>query len=129
MSDRPRGDKTSKAQQEKRQLLLVTELQGNPKATHDELSQKLGVSAATVKRDLACLYDALKERSGNAVDDYREQQLAELSLLKSTLTDQSIKADRKVELALSIIDREMRLMGTEAPKRLLVGVGVTSTML
>lgn len=57
------------------------------------------------------------QANGSAFGEHRDRQLTELLELKGALENSAIKADRRIELALSILDREMKLLGTAAPTK------------
>jgi hypothetical protein len=85
-----------------------------------ELAPELGRSYKQILRYKDLLMKQIQTGTRTTMEEYRAEQLAELAELKSKLEDPSIKPDRKVELALSIIDREIKLLGTAAPEKLQV---------
>jgi hypothetical protein len=85
-----------------------------------DLVPELGCSYKTILRYRDLLMKRTTENNDLTIDDYRQAQLLELAELKEKLESPNIKDDRKVELALSIIDREIKLLGTAAPEKLQV---------
>jgi hypothetical protein len=57
------------------------------------------------------------ELTSPAADFWRSEQLIELSELKAQLESPLIRLKDKVDLTLAIIDREIRLLGTESAKK------------
>jgi len=86
-----------------------------------ELEPELGLSYKTILRYRDVLMNRMRESNETTIEEYRQEQLADLAELKEKLESPTIKDDRKVELALSIIDREIRLLGTAAPSKAIVG--------
>jgi hypothetical protein len=113
-----RSDREARA---RRHLELARLLRDNPNATNIELAKALRVSRNTIAEDRKHLMSIASEEAKTEMVLYREQQLAELIELRDVLSDPKIKPDRKVELTLAIIDREMRLTGTAAPTKSIVG--------
>jgi transposase-like protein len=85
-----------------------------------ELAPELGRSYKQILRYKDLLMSQIQTGTRITMEEYRADQLEELAELKSKLEDPAIKPDRKVELALSIIDREIKLLGTAAPEKLQV---------
>lgn len=78
-------------------------------------------SDVTIRRDVRTLAPVWGAANAEAFDHYRHKQLAELESLRAELKNEKIKPDRRIDLALSILDREIRLLGTEAPSKAIVG--------
>jgi hypothetical protein len=110
---RPHTEAKQKADKERRLVAVAGALGSAQPLT--EVAKQLGVSYKTAKRDKAEIMRRLQDASGQAIEGFRAEQLIELSELKAQLLSPLIKADRKVELALAIIDREMKLLGTASP--------------
>ncbi|HKV79774.1 MAG TPA: hypothetical protein VJP02_16615 [Candidatus Sulfotelmatobacter sp.] len=109
-----RSDREARA---RRHIELARLLRDAPDATNIELAKSLHVSRNTIAEDRKHLMNIVSGEAKTEMVIYREQQLAELVDLRDVLSDPKIKPDRKVELTLAIIDREMRLTGTAAPTR------------
>jgi DNA-binding CsgD family transcriptional regulator len=105
----------------RRHVELARLLRDNPDATNIELARALHVNRDTIAEDRKHLMSVVNGEAKTEMVLYREQQLAELVGLRDVLSDPKIKPDRKVELTLAIIDREMRLTGTAAPTKSVVG--------
>jgi hypothetical protein len=82
-----------------------------------EIAQQQGVHPKTITRDKQALMTTLRHTNAENVEAYRQEQLDELSLWRDTLSSSKIKDDRKVELALAILDRQIKLLGTAAPSK------------
>ncbi len=85
-----------------------------------ELTPELGRSYKQILRYKDFLMGKLRGETETTLAEYKQAQLEELAELKAKLESPNIKDDRKVELALSIIDREIKLLGTAAPEKLQV---------
>jgi hypothetical protein len=109
-----RNDREARA---RRHIELSRLLRDNPDATNIELARALHVNRDTIAEDRKHLMSIASGEAKTEMVLYREQQLAELVELRDVLQDPKIKPDRKVELTLAIIDREMRLTGTAAPTK------------
>jgi hypothetical protein len=101
----------------RRHVELARLLRDNPDATNIELARALNVNRDTIAEDRKHLMSIASGEAKTEMIIYREQQLAELIQLRDVLQDPAIRPDRKVELTLAIIDREMRLTGTAAPTK------------
>ena len=101
----------------RRSRLLELLSQGKTQAEAADILKAEGFPAdrRTIWRDVRSF--SLQDANASAFDRYRADQLLELAELKAQLMDNRIKPDRKVELALSIIDREIKLLGTAAPTK------------
>jgi len=82
-----------------------------------QICSKRGFDDATVWRAVNRLRALIQQSIGQGMSMYRDRQLAELQDLRTVLEDPFIKADRKVELSLKIINLESELVGSKAPKR------------
>lgn len=78
-----------------------------------EAAEELGVHRNSVSYHKKALTSDMSE----SVQEYRAQQIIELSELKAQLANDKIKPEKRIELALSIIDREIDLTGTKAPTK------------
>jgi hypothetical protein len=72
-------------------------------------------SPPTVGRDLRALRPAWQAANAESVEVAWLTQKLWLEELRSDLSNVTIKPDRKIELALGILDRMMKLEGTAAP--------------
>lgn len=80
-----------------------------------ETARVLGVHQSTVSRNLAKAAKFMKDK--DAIEIHQAEQYIWLQELKMQLSLPGIKNDRRIELALSILDREMKLLGTAEPSK------------
>lgn len=105
---------------ERRSRLVELMRAGVNKVEASEVLKNEGypASPATLRRDvskhLAPKWDAMNNEA------FREYQLNELWQLREQLSNPAIKPDRRIELALAILDRQIRLAGTEAASKSIV---------
>jgi hypothetical protein len=107
-------------------LVTLTRMLAEGRAVKD-YAQETGISYKTAKKDWKLMQERMQAETGEAVVDYRQQQLDMLNELRTQLTAPGVRVSvgRRVELMLSIIDREIRLLGTEAPKKVLINAQVS----
>src|ERR1700692_2663156 len=91
----------------RRSRLLELLAEGKNQAQAAEVLQREGFPAdrITIWRDVRSFDLANVNANSSEMDSYRSEQLIELSELKAQLVSPLIKPDRKIDLALSIIDR------------------------
>ena len=82
-----------------------------------EIAQELGVNRKTITRDKNKMMNQLQTENRTEFERQREEHIAELEQLRVLVEDQSIKPEKKVELLLGILDRDIRVKGTAAPTR------------
>ena len=119
-----RAPKSNKATIEGRRVRVIELLKEGktaPQAAEIVRAEGFPASDVTVRRDFRALAPAWRAGNEQAFDHYRQKQLAELEGLRAELKNDKIKPDRRIDLALSILDREIRLLGTEAPSKAIVG--------
>src|ERR1035441_708992 len=80
-------------------------------------AEDFGIARRTAQGDQAEYIRRLVAMSNDAIDFERSRVLHELADLKMDLRDPTISADKKVALALGIIDREVDLLGLNAPTK------------
>jgi hypothetical protein len=113
----PKSDSATIAARKLRLVELLNE--GKSEAQAAEILRGEGYPAShdTITRDVRELG---KGWAAATVQDFAasaDEQYRFLQGLKVDLADPKIKADRRIELALSILDREMKLLGTAAPTK------------
>jgi hypothetical protein len=86
-----------------------------------ELTEELGRSYKQILRYKDSLMKKLQGETETTVAEYRAAQLDELADLEALCEDPKIKPDRKVELLHSIIQTKIKLLGTAAPTKSIVG--------
>lgn len=81
--------------------------------TYDQISDELGVSISTVRKDLQrYMHDLPREHA----EEYRQIQIAQLEMVLRNLTPRIRKLDYKaIDLYLKTVDRLSRLTGTNIP--------------
>jgi len=103
----------------RRNRLLELLSQGKSEVQAAEVLRAEGFPAShdTVERDVDKLALGWRKTNAEAFEQHRATQLAHLADLREQLVNPAIKPDRKIELALSILDREIELLGTKAPSK------------
>jgi transposase len=125
--ERPRGDATSKAQRTQRQAIIAEKLAANP--TQQEIAAEVGVSVATVKRDLNALNETFKERQGDAIVEHRTNQLTRIGLKWDEIEGSKTMTDAEKHQAWARwMKLEIDLRGTAAPQKHLVGMAVPTRL-
>jgi hypothetical protein len=111
---RPRGDKTSKADQEARRKATADLMADG--FSHAEATDILGVKPSTVWRDLAVLTERFKEASGPKYQEFVAAQVAVFELMEKSLIEGKI--DHQTSNAWRGIRSEIStLLGLNAPSR------------
>jgi len=119
-----RTPKSDAATIEARRIRLIELLnEGKSEVEAAEMLRDEGYpgSPDTIRRDVRALAPAWRAANEQAFDEFRQKQLALLSELSEQAKNPNIKPDRRIELLLSILDREIRLTGTEAPSKSIIG--------
>jgi hypothetical protein len=114
------GPKSDRAVIEARRFRLNELLaEGKTAAQAAEILRGEGFPAAhdTVERDVAKLAPAWADKNIGDAGCWAGEQYIELQAMKGLCEDPKIRPDRKIELLLGILDREMRLLGTAAPTK------------
>jgi hypothetical protein len=99
-----------------RRLIVLARFR-QERRTLQDYADETGVSKTTAISDKKIFMERLHGDVDSEIHIYRQCQLAELNELRAQLKSPSIKDDRKIELALSILDREADLLGTWAPAK------------
>ena len=113
----PRSDAATIAARQSRLVELLSEGKSQTEAAEILRSEGHPASDPTVRRDVGRLG---RQWTATIVQDFAasaEEEYRWLQELKMDLSDPKIKADRRIELALAILDREMKLLGTAAPTK------------
>jgi len=75
----------------------------------------------TIQRDVAGLTPSWRKENASAFEAQQAEELIRLAELEAALVNPAIRADRKIELALSIIAARIKLLGLNAPTKSIVG--------
>jgi hypothetical protein len=113
----PRSDTATIEARRNRLLELLSEGKTEVQASSILRDEGYPASDLTVRRDVQTLAPAWREANLETYSAHAERQFNELVALKSALTDPAISKDRRIVLALQILDREMDLLGTKAPSK------------
>lgn len=113
----PKSDNATIAARRARLLELLAEGSTQAQAVEVLRSEGFPADRITVWRDVKSFDLETINSESPDMEAYRGMQLAELSDLKEQLKSPLIRSDKKISLALDIIDREITLLGTEAPKK------------
>lgn len=105
----------------RRRLEVARILRDDPNATDIQIAEALQVSRNTIREDRRQNLDLVRDETGVEVEEYREEVLDELAELQLDLKNPVIKPDRKIELALSILDRITELKIPPFTKKAIVG--------
>jgi hypothetical protein len=79
--------------------------------------EEFGVCRATYFNDRKEFVKRLRGATDDEVQAYRTAQLEELDELREVAKDATISKSKRVELILAILDREIDLVGSNAPSR------------
>jgi Trp operon repressor len=86
--------------------------------TQREIAAELGVSVATVNRDLAVVRAEWAERRSQSYESWVGEELAKLDLLERAILPAAISGDDKAQARLvQFMDRRARMMGLDKPER------------
>jgi hypothetical protein len=113
-----RNDREARA---RRHLELARLLRDNPDATNIELAKALNVDRHTITTDRLAIMSQVSESARTETQLLRDEQLAHLADLRDDLRNESIRPAERIALALGIVDRVIKLTGTAAPSRSIVG--------
>jgi len=86
--------------------------------TQREIAAELGVSVATVNRDLAVVRAEWAERRSQSYETWVAEELAKLDLIERAILPAAISGDDKAQARLvQFMDRRARMMGLDKPER------------
>ena len=107
-----------KAQRDDRERRLVALARYRAeRRTLRQYAEDMGISARCAVNDQKEYIRRLVQMSNDVISAERERVLNELTALKANLRNPAIDADKKVSLALAIIDREVGIIGLNAPTK------------
>jgi hypothetical protein len=103
----------------RRAILLELLAEGKNQVQAGEILQGEGYPAdpTTIWRDVKSFDLARMNANSSDMDFYRSEQLIELQSLRAGLVSPLIDSKDKIDLALKILDREILILGTEAPRK------------
>jgi transcriptional regulator with XRE-family HTH domain len=86
--------------------------------TQREIAAELGVSVATINRDLAVVRTEWAERRSQSYESWVGEELAKLDMLERAILPAAISGDDKAQARLvQFMDRRARMMGLDKPER------------
>jgi Trp operon repressor len=86
--------------------------------TQREIAAEIGVSVATVNRDLAVVRAEWAERRTQSYEAWVAEELAKIDLLERAILPAAISGDDKAQARLvQFMDRRARMMGLDKPER------------
>jgi len=86
--------------------------------TQREIAAELGVSVATVNRDLAVVRGEWAERRSQSYETWVAEELAKIDLIERAILPAAISGDDKAQARLvQFMDRRARMMGLDKPER------------
>jgi len=86
--------------------------------TQREIAAELGVSDATINRDLAVVRAEWAERRSQSYESWVGEELAKIDLLERAILPAAISGDDKAQARLvQFMDRRARMMGLDKPER------------
>jgi Trp operon repressor len=86
--------------------------------TQREIAAQLGVSVATINRDLAVVRAEWAERRSQSYESWVGEELAKIDLLERAILPAAISGDDKAQARLvQFMDRRARMMGLDKPER------------
>jgi Trp operon repressor len=86
--------------------------------TQREIAAELGVSVATINRDLAVVRAEWAERRSQSYESWVGEELAKIDLLERAILPAAISGDDKAQARLvQFMDRRARMMGLDKPER------------
>ncbi|HLX83156.1 MAG TPA: hypothetical protein VKR59_04630 [Terriglobales bacterium] len=113
----PKSDNATIAARRARLLELLAEGRTQVQAVEILRSEGFPADRITIWRDVKSFDLETVNSESQDMEAYRSMQLDQLSELREQLKSPLIRSDKKISLALGIIDREITLLGTEAPKK------------
>jgi len=127
----PNSRLTTKLTVEQRHRELIRLLRDNPGVDHQTLADALGVHRATISRDLKTITDNLRMMNSEAWMAHRDRILFEIEQNKQecmgrlSRIKKAHQGSRWMEEWGKLVDKQIRILGLNAPERLLVGDGDT----
>lgn len=86
--------------------------------TQREIAVEIGVSVATVNRDLAVVRAEWAERRSQSYESWVAEELAKIDLLERAILPAAISGDDKAQARIvQFMDRRARMMGLDKPER------------
>jgi sigma54-dependent transcription regulator len=86
--------------------------------TQREIAAEIGVSVATVNRDLAVVRSEWAERRSQSYEQWVGEELAKIDLLERAIMPAAISGDDKAQARIvQFMDRRARMMGLDKPER------------
>jgi transcriptional regulator with XRE-family HTH domain len=86
--------------------------------TQREIAAEIGVSVATVNRDLAVVRAEWAERRSQSYESWVAEELAKIDLLERAILPAAISGDDKAQARIvQFMDRRARMMGLDKPER------------
>jgi transcriptional regulator with XRE-family HTH domain len=86
--------------------------------TQREIAAEIGVSVATVNRDLAVVRAEWAERRTQSYESWVAEELAKIDLLERAILPSAIAGDDKAQARIvQFMDRRARMMGLDKPER------------
>jgi hypothetical protein len=113
----PKSDTATIAARRNRLLELLSEGRTEVQAADILRDEGYPASPLTIRRDVQTLAPRWRDANLEAYSEHAQRQFNELLELKAALVDPSISKDRRISLALQILDREFDLLGTKAPTK------------
>ena len=99
-----------------RRLIVLARFR-QERRTLQAYADETGISKTTAINDKKIFMERLRGATDDEVQAYRTAQLEELDELRLVAHDQSISKKDRVTLILSILDREIDLVGSAAPSK------------
>jgi Trp operon repressor len=86
--------------------------------TQREIAAEIGVSVATVNRDLAVVRAEWADRRSQSYESWVAEELAKIDLLERAILPAAIAGDDKAQARIvQFMDRRARMMGLDKPER------------
>jgi len=86
--------------------------------TQREIAAEIGVSVATVNRDLAVVRAEWADRRSQSYESWVAEELAKIDLLERAILPAAISGDDKAQARIvQFMDRRARMMGLDKPER------------
>jgi sigma54-dependent transcription regulator len=86
--------------------------------TQREIAAEIGVSVATVNRDLAVVRAEWADRRTQSYESWVAEELAKIDLLERAILPSAIAGDDKAQARIvQFMDRRARMMGLDKPER------------
>jgi AcrR family transcriptional regulator len=94
--------------------------------TPTQIAAETGIPRPTVYAHLQKIRKTLREATQQDALAWRKAQLEELAAMRDVLSDAKLSPGRKVELMLSVLDREIKLTGSAAESKAVIAHVTTS---